>query len=128
MSSRGGRGGKDGTTSFEETSCTRRCSDKSCQSRLRKGKRLSDDRRQKGLCILEILMEIPQHQKKRRDSRDKFLTCRDERVREEADDVDEGGGRLGNGGGRGEGRGAEEKGTTSSSVSLSLLISGSSLL
>ena len=73
-------------------------------------------------------MEIPQHQKKGQDSRDKFLTCRDERVREEADDVDEGGGRLGNGGGRGEGRGAEEKGTTSSSVSLSLLISGSSLL
>ena len=28
-------------------------------------------------------------------------TCSDERVREEAEEVDDGGGRLGNGGGRG---------------------------
>ena len=30
-----------------------------------------------------------------------FHTCSDERVREEAEEVDDGGGRLGNGGGRG---------------------------
>ena len=62
-----------------------------------------------------------------------FFTCREERVREDTEEVDEGGGRFGKGGGR-EGGGAEEKGTTSSSsVSLSsslslLLMSGRSLL
>ena len=60
------------------------------------------------------------------------FTCREERVREEAEEVDEGGGRFGKGGGR-EGGGAEEKGTTSSSsvsssLSLLLLMSGRSLL
>ena len=133
---RGGRegGGESGTTSFEETSCSRRGPDKSCQSRLKKGRRLSDDKRSQFMLTKQRYRNIRtwyfQNYYGNSTALNKLMTCREERVREEAEDVDEGGGRLGKGGGR-DVRGAEEKGTSSSSVSSSsssLLISGSSLL